>query len=169
MIVAVASAAWVHAGDEPSTAGGATEKGIATVEDLAWIAGDWHGEIFGGPIQEMWSSPMGGSMTGLSRMGADAKKTVYESLLIEATDGVPTMYLRHFGPKLKAREGGDAMAYSLVSHKSKSAVFKTQDTKLGFQEISYQREGDVLTVKLIGQRQGKPMTVTSTMKLANGR
>jgi len=164
-VVAIGITAWARAGDEPSK----PAKESTSVADLAWIAGNWQGEIFGGPIQEMWSAPQGGSMAGISRMGASAKKAVYESLLIEETDGVPTMYLRHFGPKLAAREGKEAMAYALVSHESKTAVFKTQDAALSFQEINYQREGDVLTVKLVGQRGGKPMTVTSVMKLVGGK
>lgn len=160
-LVAVASAGWARAGDEPESTG--DDKPQATVSDLEWIAGNWQGKIFGGPIQEMWSAPQGGSMAGVSRMGADSKRATYESLLIEETDGVPTMYLRHFGPKLAAREGKDAMAYALVSLKDQSAVFKTKDTKLSFQEIRYRRDGDKLIVNLIGERGGKPMAINCTM------
>lgn len=154
---------WAVAGDEPAEAKtSADEK--HSVFDLEWIAGNWEGEIFGGPIQEMWTTPRGGSMAGVSRMGGSSKKSTYECLLIEQVDGVPTMYLRHFNSKLAAREGKDAMAYKLVSLKDKTAVFKTDDTKLSFSEISYSREGDILSVKLSGKRRDKPFTVNCTMK-----
>ncbi len=162
--VGLGGAGWVLAGDEPTDGEMPTAKERHTVADLAWMAGNWEGEIFGGPIQEMWTAPKGGSMAGVSRMGASAKKAVYEGLLIEEIDGVPTMFLRHFGSKLAAREGKDAMAYQLHSLKDKTAVFKTADTKLSFGEISYSREGDVLTVQLTGKRGDKPFTVDCTMR-----
>lgn len=157
---AIGFATWARAGDEPARA----TKESTSVDDLAWIAGNWQGEIFGGPIQEMWTAPTGGTMAGVSRMGADGKKAVYESLLIEEVDGVPTMFLRHFGSKLAAREGKDAMAYPLESLTGKTAIFKTADTKLSFGEITYNRDGDVLKVKLTGKRGDKPFTVNCTMK-----
>ena len=163
-VLAIGFAAWARAGDEPAK----SAKESTSVDDLAWMAGNWEGEIFGGPIQEMWTTPKGGSMAGVSRMGATAKKAVYEGLLIEEIDGVPTMFLRHFGSKLAAREGKDAMAYQLDSLENKTAVFKTADSKLSFGEISYSREGDVLTVKLVGKRGGKPFTVNCTMKPMTG-
>ena len=159
-VVAIGFAAWARAGDEPNE----DAKTSTSVDDLAWIAGNWQGEIFGGPIQEMWTAPTGGSMAGVSRMGASAKRATYESLLIEEVDGVPTMFLRHFGTKLAAREGKDAMVYPLESLKNKTAVFKTADTKLTFGEITYSRDGDDLKVKLVGKRGDKPFTVNCTMK-----
>ena len=32
------------------------------LENIAWIAGTWHGEAFGGQTEEIWSEPSGGSM-----------------------------------------------------------------------------------------------------------
>lgn len=163
-VVGVAGAGWVIANDEPASPDESVAKSSTNVDDLGWIAGNWEGEIFGGPIQEMWTAPKGGSMAGVSRMGATAKRATYEALLIETIDGKPTMFLRHFSSQLTGREGKDAMKYPLESLDKQTAVFKTADTKLTFQEIVYSRDGDVLTVKLIGKRGDKPFTVNCTMK-----
>jgi len=164
LIAALGLATWARAGDESKEPAKEAAKESHSVADLDWIAGNWEGEIFGGPIQEMWTSPRGGSMAGVSRMGGSASKSTYESLLIEQVDGTPTMYLRHFGSKLAAREGKEAMAYPLASLNNQTAVFKTADTKLSFSEISYSRDGDVLTVKLSGIRREKPFAVNCIMK-----
>ena len=163
-VVGLAGGGWVTANDEPAATGKPDAKEQHSVDDLAWIAGNWEGDIFGGPIQEMWTAPKGGSMAGVSRMGASAKRATYEALLIETIDGVPTMFLRHFSSQLAGREGKEAMKYPLQSLDKNTAVFKTADTKLTFQEIVYSRDGDVLSVKLIGKRGDKPFTVNCTMK-----
>lgn len=162
--VGFAGAGWVSAGEEPVDGKTPVAKEQHSVDDLAWIAGNWEGEIFGGPIQEMWTLPRGGSMAGVSRMGASAKRATYEALLIETIDGVPTMFLRHFSSQLTGREGKDAMKYPLATLAKQTAVFKTADTKLTFQEIAYSRDGDMLTVRLIGKRGDKPLTVNCIMK-----
>ena len=42
------------------------EAADATLDDVAWIAGDWRGTAFGGECEEAWQKPMAGSMLSSS-------------------------------------------------------------------------------------------------------
>lgn len=54
--------------------------------DLAWIAGHWGGDAFGGQIEEAWFSPAGRSMSGSFRLVRDDLAVMYELLLLEQDD-----------------------------------------------------------------------------------
>lgn len=135
----------------------------ATVDDLGWMSGTWHGEIFGSPIQEQWHAPKDGVILGTSRMGTDPARTTYEFLLIEEKNGVPTMFLRHFKQYLSSDEKAP-MEYSLTRIDNKKAVFETSDKSLSFTRITYQAEGrNTLVVTLDGESGDKPMRIECRM------
>jgi hypothetical protein len=139
-----------------------------SVDDLKWMTGTWHGEIFGGPIVERWHAPLGGAMLGTSHMGNDRAKSMYELLLIEEKDGAPTMFLRHFKQFLTTKEDAP-MEFRLTNLKGKKAVFETSDKSHGFTKISYELEGREMLVILEGEGSGKPMKVESRMTKMTGR
>lgn len=56
------------------------------LEELAWIAGHWGGDAFGGQIEEAWFSPAGRSMSGSFRLVRDDLAIMYELLLLEQDD-----------------------------------------------------------------------------------
>lgn len=138
-------------------------KAEFTVEDLTWMSGHWHGQIFGGPITERWHKPAGGVMVGSSIMGSDRAHAMYEFLLIEEKDGAPTMFLRHFKQYLSSNEKAP-MEFRLTAIEGKRATFETEDKNHTFSKIEYEMDGRELVVRLSGERQGKPMQVESRMK-----
>ncbi|MBX3394586.1 MAG: hypothetical protein KF841_04375 [Phycisphaerae bacterium] len=141
----------------------------ATIDDLAWMSGGWHGEIFGGPIQEHWHAPKDGVILGTSRMGADRARSVYEFMLIEEKNGVPTMFLRHFRQYLSSDEKAP-MEYALTQIENKKATFETSDKSLTFTRITYQAEGrKTLVVTLESERNDKPMRVVCRMSRKTGK
>lgn len=78
--------------------------GAATLQDLAFITGHWRGEAAGKQIEEIWSAPESGSMTGMYREMQDGKTTFYEFLTIEdSTDG-PALLIDHYEPGLRGWE-----------------------------------------------------------------
>ncbi len=140
-----------------------------TLDDLGFMAGTWSGTIFGGPIVETWAKPDAGAMIGMSRMGHDGARAMYEFMLIEEKDGAPTMFLRHFRQHLTTKES-EPMAFRLNSVEDKTAVFESPDKKHSFTKITYSRPGkDELHVKLEGEREGHPMKVESRLKRVGGR
>ncbi|MFV1987574.1 MAG: DUF6265 family protein [Gemmatimonadota bacterium] len=57
-----------------------------SLDDLAWIAGHWGGQAFGGRVEEAWFSPAGRSMSGSFRLIQDGLAVMYELLLLEQDD-----------------------------------------------------------------------------------
>jgi len=77
------------------------------LENIAWIAGTWHGEAFGGQTEEIWSEPSGGSMMATFKLINDGKVTFYEIEVIREIENSLVLQLKHFGPDLKGWETKD--------------------------------------------------------------
>jgi len=58
----------------------------ASVEDVSWIAGHWKGVAFGGVTEEVWTSPLGGSMMGSFKLVVDNEINFYELMTISKED-----------------------------------------------------------------------------------
>lgn len=120
-----------------SSQSGSLEK--ATLADLAFIAGQWRGELQGGITEENWSPPEGDAMMGVFRYVKGGKAVFYEMLLIEMTSTGPVLRLKHFHPGLKGWEEKDeAFSYPLIDLRKDRAVFERPDknTRLVFQRTS---------------------------------
>jgi len=153
----------LSAGEPGEVQAGKSGGEAPKVGDLAWMAGDWKGEIFGGPIREQWHAAENGAMIGSSVMGVTRDRAMYEFMLIEERDGVPTMFLRHFKQHLATKET-DPMAFELKSVDGKKAVFETSNTSHMFSRIGYERTSKKeLVVRLEGERGGKPVVMESKM------
>lgn len=77
------------------------------LENIAWIAGTWHGEAFGGITEEIWSEPSGGSMMATFKLIVDEKVQFYEIEVIRESEDSLILQLKHFGSDLKAWETKD--------------------------------------------------------------
>lgn len=77
------------------------------LENIAWIAGTWHGEAFGGITEEIWSEPSGGSMMATFKLINDGKVTFYEIEVIREVKNTLILQLKHFGADLKGWETKD--------------------------------------------------------------
>ncbi len=75
--------------------------GAAGLPDLAFIAGRWRGEAAGKQIEEIWSAPESGSMTGMYREMQDGKTTFYEFFTIEEGADGPVLSINHKDEKSK--------------------------------------------------------------------
>lgn len=98
------------AADQPSTAG------------LAWIAGAWQGKLGPMSIDEIWTAPLEGNMTGMFRMMRASKVSMYELMVIEDTPTGPVLRLRHFNAQLDSRDaqaGEFALIESEAGHMAK--------------------------------------------------
>lgn len=75
------------------------------IDDLAWLAGQWVGEMGDGRFEEYWSEPRAGMMIGMFRLvGPDGKTTILEfEQFIETADGLELRF-RHFSSDLEPRE-----------------------------------------------------------------
>ena len=96
----------------------------AKIEDVAWIAGHWQGEAFGGITEEVWSPPMGDGMVASFRLVVEGKTSFYEIETITEENGSLILRLKHFGADLKGWEEKDeAIDFPLVKLEPHKAYF----------------------------------------------
>ena len=76
----------------------------AVLTDLAWLAGHWVDDSGGDLSDETWTVPFGDSMLGMWRYVEAGKAKVFELLAMTAEPEGVVLRLRHFDPRLIARE-----------------------------------------------------------------
>lgn len=79
----------------------------AELSDVAWLAGHWRGEAFGGIVEEVWSSPLGNSMMGAFKLVSDNKVVFYEIETISVVGDSLIFRLKHFNSDLTGWEDKD--------------------------------------------------------------
>ncbi|MFP4003055.1 MAG: DUF6265 family protein [Alphaproteobacteria bacterium] len=96
----------------------------AKLKDLGWLAGHWaaSGE---GHVEEIWSEPRAGVMTGMFRLVMEGKPAVLEYVVIsEEKDGV-FLRFKHFRPDFSTWEGDNPpITMKLTEAKEGRAIFK---------------------------------------------
>lgn len=114
------------AGSTPNTmklAPGAKSP-AATIDDVAWLSGRWEGEFLGGAIDEVWSTPAGGSMMGHFRLVRDGKPVFYEIMTLLEANGSVEMRLKHVNPDMTGwEEKNDFVTFRLVRHAPDALFF----------------------------------------------
>ncbi|WP_090258844.1 DUF6265 family protein [Roseivirga pacifica] len=96
----------------------------ATLEQVAWIAGSWRGEAFGGQIEEVWTPPFGDSMMGSFKLVNNGKVTFYELCQIKAQNETLILRLKHFdGDLIGWEEKDESMEFPLVKLEKNKAYF----------------------------------------------
>lgn len=95
------------------------------VEQLAWLAGNWVSEEGGGLVQEVWTQPRAGAMTGMFRLIDGDEVRVLEYLVIaDEADGVFYQF-KHFRSDYTTWEGeGPPIRLELVESSRGRAVFQ---------------------------------------------
>ena len=68
----------------------------ASINDLAFMTGTWFNKNGSVGMEEFWGKPMGDNMASTFRYIKKGKATFYEFVVIEQTDSVPVMKIRHF-------------------------------------------------------------------------
>ncbi len=110
-----------------------------TVEDLAWMAGRWAGESVGRRVEEHWSAPAHGQMTGMFRWIEEGSVRFTELLTIETGPTGPVLLIRHFGPGLEPWEE-EPVRFELVQVAERRALFETEEedglTRLVYESAS---------------------------------
>ena len=104
----------------------------ATVDDLAWMAGNWSQDASGEAgdrwTEEYWTIPRGGVMLGASRSGRGAALREFEFLRLQAGADGTVSYLAQPG-------GGAPVAFRLARHDAASAIFENPESLLDANDI----------------------------------
>jgi len=96
----------------------------ADLSVTSWVAGHWHGEAFGGTTEEVWTSPLGGSMMGSFKLVVDGKVNFYELITLSEVNGTLILKLKHFNANLTGWEEKDeTVDFRLVKVTPKKVFF----------------------------------------------
>lgn len=111
-----------------------------TIDGLAWMAGHWRGEGFGGQVEEIWSEPLGGTMVGTFRLFKDGKVDFYEIMVLEPDAEGIVLKVKHFSGDFTAwEEKADSVDFRLQAIEGHTATFAG---------LTFERDGDALDIKI---------------------
>jgi hypothetical protein len=99
----------------------------ATVAEVAWMVGHWRGEGLGGVAEEIWSTPLAGTMMGAFRLVKEDQVAFYELLTFVEEAGSVVLKLKHFHPDLSGWEEKTAessIRFPLVKLAPTAAYFR---------------------------------------------
>lgn len=133
----------------------------ATLADVAWIAGHWIGEAFGGTTEEIWSPPLGNSMMFMFRLITEGKVQFYEIGHIQQVDETLVLQLKHFHGNLEGWEEKDeAVGFKLV---------KLEGNRIYFDDFTFERisENEINIYIVIMDEGGKSEEVKFNYKKAD--
>lgn len=122
--------------DMPTPQAGA----VATVNSLTFLEGTWRAESDGGFVEERWTAPASGNLTGMLRwINADGELTLLELLTINAEDGRAVFRWRHFDAELtpwKSEADGPSVV-TIESVRDNRIVMRALPGRPGVQRMTY--------------------------------
>ena len=136
----------------------------ASIDDLAWLAGRWLGEGFGGTLEENWNPPLGGTMVATFRLIEKGKPHFYEICLIEPAGNSLVYKVKHFNPGLTGWEEKDEyVTFPLVKLEQNTAYFNGLTMKLAGNTCTHylamkQKDGSHKEAALVYQRSSATAT-----------
>jgi hypothetical protein len=95
----------------------------ASLDSLAFLAGHWRGEAFGGIIEEMWLAPSGGVAQATVRLVASGKLHTIELIVVADEGDRVVMRYNHFRPDYTTWETGGPIALTLTGARDGEVVF----------------------------------------------
>jgi len=134
------------------------ERPAATLDDVAWLVGSWHGEAFGGSFEEVWNPPSAGSMVGMFKTLDGDTVGFYELLLLVEEEGSLSLKVKHFSRDFVAWEDKeDFVDFRFIGkepdalHFSGISFYRVSDDEIhGY--VAMRRGDDVYEEKLVYHR-----------------
>ena len=120
-----------------------------TLQDIAWLAGDWQLAGTKQCVEEQWTAPSSNMLVGMSRTVAGGRTTSFEFMRIEArADGI--YYVAQPG-------GRPPVDFKLASDSATDLVFVNPGHADRLKKLIYRREPDGrLTARIEGENGGTP-------------
>jgi hypothetical protein len=98
----------------------------ASLNDLAWLQGQWTGSWGPRVATQTWSAPRAGTILGTLQIVEDDKTLVVEFVMISQTDTGLDYRLLHFTPSLAPWEKSGPAVLSLIASDIKRVVFQNE-------------------------------------------
>ena len=136
---------------------GAAPAATATIQQVAFIAGQWTGTLGDRTIEQHWMTPLGTSMVAMYRNVQGKEPKLYELLAIEQEGSGLVLRIKHFvpGAGLAGRQPqGESINHKLVKVEGQTAVFEgTGDSPN--RVIFTRKSADALDIIVERTRDGK--------------
>lgn len=101
-----------------------TSSPPASIEDMAWLAGYWSGDGFGGHCEEFWGAPLGDRMIGAFSFRRDEQFIFSEATMLVEEEGSLVLKIKHFHPDFTGwEEKNDFVSFPLVRLGEREAFF----------------------------------------------
>ena len=130
------------------------ESPNTSIEEVAWIAGHWRGEAFGGITEEIWSPPLGNAMVASFRLIVNDEVSFYEIETITEENESLVLRLKHFHADLKGWEEKDeTVDFPLVKVEHDKVYFdgmtfeKVSDSEMNVYVVIEDKEGHAQEMK----------------------
>ena len=120
----------------------------ASLDDVSWIEGYWRGQAFGGEIEEVWTPPLGGSMSCVFKLVVNDVVNFYEIVTIMEIEETLVLKLKHFNTDLSGWEEKDVTVdFPLV---------KVEEDRVYFSGFTFERidKNHMNTYVIIGDGKG---------------
>lgn len=129
----------------------------ASLHDVAWIAGHWQGEAFGGIAEEIWGPPLGDSMMFVFKLAKDNEISFYEVGHIQKVNHTIILQLKHFDGNFRGWEEKDeTIDFRLV---------KLEKNKVFFEGLTMEKIGpDQMNVTVLIEEDGNSEEVLFAYK-----
>lgn len=125
-----------------------------SLNDIAWMAGSWEGEAFGGYAQEIWSPPLAGSMMFMFKLIVNNVVEFYEFGHVKEVDGSLLFELKHFDTALHGwEEKNEVQSFKLLKIEGNRLYFedftfeKISDTEINIFVLIHEEQDTVSEVK----------------------
>jgi len=119
---------------------------VATLADVDWLTGSWHGEAFGDKFEEVWNSPSAGTMVGMFKLLDGDSVAFYELLLLVEENESIAMKVKHFNADFSAwEEKADYVTFRLVA---------IEENAIHFSGLSFHRISDDEIVGYLALKNG---------------
>ncbi len=91
----------------------------ATIEQVAWMTGNWAGQLGPNQLEENWISTEGSSIAAMVRMTGGDATSMFEMITIEEVDGSLVLHIQQWNPGFEPRtEAAQKMELSEISPNS---------------------------------------------------
>lgn len=91
----------------------------ATIEQVAWMTGNWAGQLGPNQLEENWISTEGSSIAAMVRMTGGDATSMFEMITIEEVDGSLVLHIQQFNPGFEPRtEAAQKMELSEITANS---------------------------------------------------
>lgn len=128
----------------------------ATIDQLAWMTGNYAGNLGPNTLEENWIAPEGGSIAAMVRMTGNGGTSMFEMITIEEVDGSLELNVQQFDAGFVPRTPTPIkmeLAMITDNHVHFNAV-----TEGGMRSLGYTLEDETFTIH-VEQANGQAMNI----------